>query len=76
MMMLKIDMIKLKANAHQKPSTVKPETKFSTSKIMMALITSKKRPKVITVIGMVNKMSSGLMMTLAIESTKAVHSAV
>ena len=53
------DSKRLKAKAHQKPSTLKPGTNHAAKRIIIALITNKKMPNENTVIGRVNKISSG-----------------
>ena len=58
--------IKILANkAVQNPETVKPRTKDETSRIISALITSRKKPKVTRVSGRVRITSNGFMMALA-----------
>ncbi len=49
----------LKKKAHQKLFTAKPFSNLSTSKIISALITSRNKPSVIMVIGMVRNTSIG-----------------
>lgn len=69
--LLKIDKIRLKASAHQNPSTLKPGTMLSTNKIIKALITSKKRPNVKMVMGIVNITRIGFTKILAREINNA-----
>jgi len=54
-----MDKTTLNNKAVQNESTLNPETKLSHSKIITALMTNKKRPKVITVTGSVNKTNTG-----------------
>ena len=54
-----IDKTILNNKAVQKESTLNPETRLSHNKIMTALMTNKKSPKVITVTGSVNKTNTG-----------------
>lgn len=67
--------IKLKANAHQNPFTLNPGTNASTSKMISALITSRNKPSVAIVRGIVNKISTGLTITFAIDNTSAARRA-
>src|SRR6185369_12150149 len=62
---LRMEMKMLAKNAVQKLDTLKPLTRRATSKIIKALITSRKNPKVRSVSGKVSTMSSGLTMALA-----------
>ena len=52
--------IKLKNKAVQKPFTLKPLTILSANNIIIAFITNKNNPKVITVTGIVNSVKMGL----------------
>ena len=61
----------LAKNAVQNPDTLKPVTIDDTSSIISALITSRKNPKVMSVNGMVSKMTTGLMTALAKPSSSA-----
>ena len=61
----------LAKNAVQNPDTLKPGTRDDTRSIISALITSRKKPKVINVNGMVSNMTTGLMTALAKPSTSA-----
>jgi len=67
---------RLKSNAHQKPSTLKPSNKLAAIRIIAALITNKNSPNVIKVTGMVKRMRMGLRKPLRIDSKKATQSAV
>ncbi len=49
----------LKINAVQKPETAKPSTNLPARRIITALITNKKSPKVTKVAGKVRKINSG-----------------
>ena len=62
----------LKSRAHQKFFTLKPEIILSTSKIIRALITRRKSPKVNIVIGIVKNIKTGFIIAF----TKAMQSAV
>lgn len=55
----------LAKNAVQNPDTLNPGTKNDTSSIINALITRRKKPKVINVNGMVSRITIGLMTALA-----------
>ena len=57
---LKIDNRILKNNAAKKPDTEKPSTNLSAKRIIIALITNKKSPKVTKVAGKVKKTNNGL----------------
>lgn len=61
----------LAKNAVQNPDTLKPDTNEDTRRIISALITSRKNPKVKIVSGMVSKMTTGLMIALAKPSSNA-----
>lgn len=61
----------LAKNAVQNPDTLKPGTRDDTRSIIRALITSRKKPKVTSVKGMVNNMTTGLMIALAKPSNSA-----
>ena len=67
----------LNKNAHQKPSTLKPSTNLLPSRMITALITNRKRPRVKIVIGSVSKTRMGfnkvLKMARTIANTIAVH---
>jgi hypothetical protein len=56
--------IRAKAKAHQKPSTENPGVNSAASKTTTALITNKNSPKVIKLIGSVNRTSKGLIVKL------------
>lgn len=61
----------LAKNAVQNPDTLKPGTIDDTRSIISALITSRKKPKVMSVNGMVSNMTTGLMTALAKPSNSA-----
>ncbi len=61
----------LAKNAVQNPDTLKPGTRDDTRSIISALITSRNKPKVISVNGMVSNMTIGLMTALAKPSSSA-----
>ena len=61
----------LAKNAVQNPDTLKPGTIDDTSSSIIALMTSRKKPKVNIVSGMVSRMTSGLMIALARPSSSA-----
>jgi len=61
----------LAKNAVQNPDTLKPGTRDDTRSIISALITSRKKPKVISVKGMVSNMTTGRMTALAKPSNNA-----
>ncbi len=61
----------LKINAHQKPSTLIPSNNLSANKIISALITKRKRPRVTTVIGNVRKTNIGFIMAFKQANTNA-----
>ena len=61
----------LAKNAVQNPDTLNPDTTEDTSNIIIALITSRKKPKVKIVSGMVSKITIGLMIALARPSSNA-----
>ena len=65
----------LKANAHQKPSTIKPGIIALAIRMTTALITSKNKPRVNTVTGMVMITISGLIVTLNKARTAATNRA-
>ena len=65
------DSIILKINAHQNPSILIPSINLSANKIISALITKRKRPKVTTVIGNVSKTNIGFTIAFKQASTKA-----
>lgn len=69
--MFKIVIRKLKINAHQKPSTEKPEIKESANRIIKALMTNKNNPSVSMVMGIVNTTRTGLTMAFKNPSTAA-----
>ena len=58
-------------NAVQKPETLNPLTRAATSRIISALMTSRKNPKVTMVSGRVTKMRSGRTTALANPSSSA-----
>lgn len=70
------DNIKLNNSAHQKLATENPVIRLSTSKIMSALMTNVKSPKVRIVTGSVNIMRIGLRMVFTIPKTTATITAV
>ncbi len=61
----------LAKKAVQNPDTLNPDTTDDTRSIIIALITSRKNPKVKIVNGMVSKMTAGLMIALARPSSSA-----
>lgn len=61
----------LAKNAVQNPETLKPGTRDETRSIISALITSRKKPKLISVKGMVSNMTTGLMTALAKPNSSA-----
>jgi len=65
------DKIILNISAHQKPSTINPDMKYPAIKMMIALITNKKRPNVIIVMGMVKITKIGFMILFNIANTRA-----
>jgi len=67
----KTERIILKIKAHQKPSILIPFISLAASKIISALITKRKRPSVITVIGRVSKTKIGLTIAFKQASTRA-----
>lgn len=71
-----IERIILNANAHQKLSTLKPVTKLAAISIIIAFNTSKKRPKLNMVAGMVNNTSNGFRKVLSNDNTIAMIIAV
>ncbi len=70
------DSARLKANAHQNPSTSKPGTSPLTNMIIKVLITNRNKPKVTIVMGMVSKTRIGLSNIFTIAKTPATTSAV
>jgi hypothetical protein len=62
---LRIAMKMLAKNAVQNPDTLKPGTTDDTRRIINALMTSRKNPKVTSVNGMVSNMTIGLITALA-----------
>ncbi len=68
---LKIDNRILKKSADQKPETAKPSINLSAIKIMIALITKIKSPKVTMVAGNVKKINNGLTIIFKIAITTA-----
>lgn len=66
----------LNNNAVQKLLTLNPETKLSANRIILALMTNKKSPKVTMVIGNVNIMKTGLTMAFKRPKTAATIIAV
>ena len=67
----KIDKTTLNSNAVQKVSTLKPPTILVHNKMIMALMTKRKSPKVITVTGSVSKTNSGFTKRLSSPKTMA-----
>lgn len=61
----------LAKNAVQNPETLKPGTRDETKSIISALIISRKKPKLISVNGMVSNMTTGLMTALAKPNSSA-----
>ena len=61
---VKKETMMLKIIAHHQPSTLKPSTRLAHSFMMMALITNKKRPSVIMVIGNVKNIKLALQKSL------------
>ena len=72
----KTERIILKIKAHQKPSTLKPSINLSANKIISALITKRKSPNVITVIGKVSKTKIGFITAFRHAKTRAKMMAV
>jgi hypothetical protein len=66
----------LNNKAHQNPSTLNPFTNFATSKIIKALITSRKKPKDKIVTGIVRIISIGLIKIFKKDNTIATRIAV
>lgn len=73
--LFKTDRMRLKANAHQNPSTSKPGVIVSTNSMINALITSRNSPNVKRVIGIVKITRSGFTMAFTTESITATSSA-
>jgi hypothetical protein len=71
-----IDNIMLKKNAHQNPSTVKPDTMLDAIKMIIVLITNRNKPSVITVKGSVKKISTGFKKIFRIAKINAIKIAV
>ncbi len=63
----------LKIKADQNPDTLKPSTKLPAIKIITALITNRKRPKVKIVAGNVNNINSGFTVIRNNPKTTATH---
>jgi len=61
----------LAKKAVQKPDTLNPGTSVDTRSIISALMTSKNRPKVMSVSGIVNMITTGLITALARPSRMA-----
>ena len=61
----------LAKKAVQNPDTLKPDTIDDTKSIINALITNRKNPKVKIVRGIVNQMTTGLMIAFANPSKSA-----
>ena len=61
----------LAKKAVQNPDTLKPDTTDDTRSIISALITSRKKPKVKIVSGIVSRMTTGLMIAFASPSNSA-----
>lgn len=68
--------MRLKMRAVNQLLTEKPEIRSSTKRMMRILITSRNNPNVNTVIGMVSKISKGLIKVFSNPSTNATRSAV
>jgi hypothetical protein len=66
----------LKSNAHQKPSTTKPGTILPINRIIRALITSRKNPRVMIVKGIVRNIRMGLIKVLMMARAIAIIRAV
>ncbi len=66
----------LNKSAHQKPSTRKPSTKWAVMSTIKAFITTRNKPKVKSVIGMVSTMMMGFKKALSTARTKATKTAV
>jgi len=66
----------LNKSAHQKPSTLKPETILEQSKMISALITNKNNPNVTMVIGKVRIIKIGFISAFSIANTRAKTRAV
>jgi len=73
---LTIDNTRLKRIAVKKPSTENPATNLSTSRIISALITREKSPRVRTVMGSVNNTKIGFINVLTNPKANAVISAL
>lgn len=71
-----IESKRLKSTAIQKPLTPNPSTKASTKSIITALITIRKRPRVIIVTGSVKSTSTGFTIRLSSARTRATTIAV
>ncbi len=69
--MLMIVTTMLAKNAVQKPEILNPGTSVDTRSIIRALMTSKKKPNVISVNGIVKTMTAGLMTALAKPNSSA-----
>jgi hypothetical protein len=67
---------KLNKSAIQKPETVKPGTSLAVMRIMMALITRRKKPIVNSVMGMVSKTRTGFTIVFIKARTAATMMAV
>jgi len=61
----------LAKNAVQNPDILNPGISDETRSIINALITNRKNPNVMSVSGMVNKITTGLMIALAMPSNNA-----
>lgn len=70
------DKMILKSNAHQNPSTVKPDTREEVNNITTALTTKVNNPKVKMFIGSVNRSSNGFTIMLTMPKTSEATSAV
>jgi hypothetical protein len=73
---LKKERTMLNNKAYQKPSTLNPCTKWASSKMMQALITNKKSPRVKMVAGNVSKISNGFITASSTANTNATNIAV
>lgn len=69
------DTIKLNKSAHQKSLTSNPSIIQSVNRIITALMTSKNRPKVRTVTGIVNRIKTGRRITFKIDRTNITNNA-
>jgi hypothetical protein len=71
-----IDKMKLNNNAYQNPSTLNPSTILAAIRIISALITKRKKPKVKMVTGIVRMIMIGLTTAFKKDNTAATTKAV